>query len=76
MINRNDLATEVFDAMQDGVMLGGATHGNSPVASHRPEDGRVVGLGTATREHHLAGLTTESIGDVVARFIDGLSCET
>ena len=44
-----------------------------PAASHGhyTADGGVVGLGTATREHHVARFAAEALGHPIASLVDG-----
>jgi hypothetical protein len=53
------------------MVLGGRTHCDTPVSSHGTEDGGIVALGAATREHHFAWRTAEHGRNIVAGFING-----
>ena len=72
-VDTDDLPVTGLHGVQYGVMLDRGTQRNAAAALQRPEDRRVVRLGTTAGEDHLAGTASEDIGDVVARFVDRLA---
>ena len=72
-VDADDATVPRLDRVQHGVMLDRGAHGDAAGAIERAEDRRVVGLGAAAGEDHLAGPATEHVGDVVAGLVDRLA---
>ena len=72
-VDSDDAAVPGFDRVQHGVVLGSRTQRNATTTIQRAEDRGVVGFGAAACEDHLAWLTPEYVGHVVASLVDGLA---
>ncbi len=75
-VDADDAAAAVLDAVQHRVVFGRGADSDTAVALQCAGDGRIVALGTATGEDHLAGRTTDHLGDDVTGLIDRLARRT
>ena len=70
VVDTDDHTTVMFDRVQDGMVLGSRTHRDATAPADGTGHGHVVALGTATREHDLAGSAPDDRRHRVARLVD------
>jgi hypothetical protein len=68
--NRHHRAVRLFHRVQHRMVLGSRAHGDTGPPSHRTEHRRVVALGAAAGEHHVARPAPQYIGHHLAGVVD------